>query len=340
MQSALREDILAQPAMLDAAAQRHAAAGGPLDAAAAILSRPGITRIVFSGMGSSHAAAYPAVLRLFAAGLPVHWIELAELLHFGGTLDAATALVVISQSGETIEARRVLERLAPSVPLVAVTNAAASTLARRAAVVIDTFAGAELGVATRTYTAALLALHALAARMLGESQVAAVVAPALAQVHAVAAAAPAFVAGLDEAWFDEAPIIVVGRGPALATAHSGALVLKETARRASEAQSSAQFRHGPLEIADARVRVLVCMQPGPTAAFDRALVAELAGYGVPTLTIGPLAPGHGAWLPIADAPFAEFAAILPIQLLAYAAAERRGLVPGTFRYIGKVTSTE
>ena len=134
-----------------------------------------------------------------------------------------------------------LERLAPSVPLVAVTNAAASTLARRAAVVIDTFAGAELGVATRTYTAALLALHALAARMLGESQFAAVVAPALAQVHAVAAAAPAFVAGLDEAWFDEAPIIVVGRGPALATAHSGALVLKETARRASEARQSFIF---------------------------------------------------------------------------------------------------
>ena len=40
-------------------------------------------------------------------------VELAELLHFGGPLDADTLLVVVSQSGETVEAVR--ERLKSTV---------------------------------------------------------------------------------------------------------------------------------------------------------------------------------------------------------------------------------
>src|SRR6476646_463161 len=56
--------------------------------------------IVFTGMGSSYDACYPAVTALAAAGVPALHTDASELLHFrGNLLPRAGLIVTVSQSG-------------------------------------------------------------------------------------------------------------------------------------------------------------------------------------------------------------------------------------------------
>jgi glucosamine--fructose-6-phosphate aminotransferase (isomerizing) len=301
-------------------------------------------RIILTGMGSSLFAAYPAYLRLLQAGLAAIWIELSELLHYAGRqIGPDTLLVVISQSGETVEALRLLEELHPSGSLLAITNNADSTLAGQARWVIATGAGAERSIATKTYTTSLLALTMLAARIAGTTprELAGLLEPAIAAAGEVCASAPGWITALPDEWLAPGPLTLVGRGPALATALSGGLLLKETAKIPSEGMSSAQFRHGPLEIAGPHHRAIVCAAPGPTLALDHRLAGELCSHGSHVLVLGTPAPGlDSASIALPETSCTELYALIPLQLLAREMALRQGITPGTFRFIGKVTATE
>jgi glucosamine--fructose-6-phosphate aminotransferase (isomerizing) len=336
-------DILAQPALLQAAASAHLMPDSALEAAVALARQHAPRRIIFTGMGSSHFAAYPAFLHLFAAGLPAVWVELADLLHYGGKIGRDTLLVITSQSGETIEARRLLTERVIEGPVIAVTNAAESTLARHAQAVILTGAGQEISVATRTYTTAQLALTLLAERIAGADspQIAREIADTLAASEQVAQESAAQIEALPPVWFEAGPIALVGRGPSLATALSGGLLLKETAKIPAEGMSGAQFRHGPLEIAGPGQRTIICAAPGPTLAFDRKMAAELRIYGGSTLLLGPLDPENaGDAIIVPPVAYMPLVAIIPLQMYARELALRHGIAPGSFRYIGKVTATE
>ena len=142
--------------------------------------RPDTERtIVFTGMGSSYDACYPAVTALAAAGVPALHIDASELLHFRrNLLPRAGLLVTVSQSGESAEVVRLIEGLARTdgAPLVvAVTNGSNNTLARLADVVLDTRAGDEVGPSTMTFAAALVALAAVGRVLRGEAAAAAIV---------------------------------------------------------------------------------------------------------------------------------------------------------------------
>ena len=117
----LRDDVTTLHAIAAAAAGRH---------------------IVFTGMGSSYDACYPAVTELALAGIAATMLDAAELLHFRTAILGHDALLVaISQSGESIEVVRTVDRVrAGATPpiVVAVTNGTENSLARSADHVIDT----------------------------------------------------------------------------------------------------------------------------------------------------------------------------------------------------------
>lgn len=335
-------DVHAQPDLLEAALRTHLAAGSQLEGAAKALRDAAPRRIIITGMGSSFYSAYPAMLKLFAAGLPVTHIELAELLHFGHqALTRDTALIVISQSGETIEAVRLLNDRHPQALLIAVTNNPNGTLARHAAHVIPHLAGPERAVATKTYTTSLLALQVLASRLVGEApaQIADQILPSIEAQRKLIQQYDAMT--LPEEWRRPGAMTFVGRGPSYATALAGSLLFKETARIPADALSSAQFRHGPLEIAGPGHRAVICAGPGATFAYDMRLADELHACGSDVWLIGPMTTSRRyptvALPPLAFAPLAE---IIPLQLAARAMTLANGLVPGEFARIGKVTDSE
>jgi glutamine---fructose-6-phosphate transaminase (isomerizing) len=336
-------DILEQPRLLAAAARVHLAPGSQLAAAAQLIAAHRGRRVLFAGMGSSYFAAYPAVLRLQAAGFPAALVEIAELLHFGGPLDAETLLVLVSQSGETIEAVRLLEQRPPSGPLLAFTNSTGSTLGRGATRVIETLAGDERTVATKTYTTALLALSLAAELALGArpDALAEQLGPALEAAERAAAEGQALVERLPEEWLAPGPITLMGRGPSLATALSGGLLLKETAKIPAEGMSTAQFRHGPIEIAAPGYRTIIVAGPGPTRALDLKMAADLRAAGCRVMLVGDAPPDAADVVaPLPEVWLAPLAEIIPLQLLARQMALHVGIEPGSFRRITKVTAVE
>jgi glutamine---fructose-6-phosphate transaminase (isomerizing) len=342
----MRNDISEQPRLLASALQTHMSPGSPLEEAVRAIARARPRRIVLSGMGSSLFACYPAFLRLFDAGFAVTWIELAELLHWGASkLDRDALLVLVSQSGETIELLRLLADHRPGGLILAVTNTPDSTLARQATYVVPIGAGLEQAIATKTYTTSLLALWLLAERILGAAapDLTAALSPTLAAVERFCATGPALVAGLSDIWFGTGPVTLLGRGPSLATALAGGLLLKETAKIHAEGMSNAQFRHGPVEIAGSQHRAIVCAGSEQTRYLDMGFAADLAAYGSQVLLLGQVDRGGTTMRDMIELPpltLAPLAEIIPLQFLAREIALRHGIVPGAFHRAAKVTTVE
>jgi glucosamine--fructose-6-phosphate aminotransferase (isomerizing) len=265
-------------------------------------------------------------------------LDTAELLHFRmAAMRRAGVLACISQSGESAELVKLVDRLPAERPLVAaVTNGSDNTLARAADIALDTGAGEEHGPSTMTFAAALAVLDALVGDPPFER--------AALEMERLLAGAEQTADHLCE-WIDGRPTLaLVGRGSARAAAEMGALTLKEAARFPAESLQAAQFRHGPLELAGPRLAVMVVATEPRTRDLELRLAEELARAdaavlvisqdgeapdGCESVTVGPLENG-----------LAAAAATIPAQLLAWRLARSRGLTPGEFAIAGKVTTRE
>jgi glucosamine--fructose-6-phosphate aminotransferase (isomerizing) len=292
---------------------------------------------VFTGMGSSLFAAYPGYLRLCRAGVPAQLWETAELLHYGAVPEHAT-VILISQSGGTAEVLALRERLGPGHTVVAVTNEPESALARAAQQVILLGTASQSLATTVTYTATLFVVEALAHLLAGEAMDG-----WIEEVGRAAQAMPAYLAALQTSDLPvPAPgghLVLLARGPSLATAQQGALMFKEVAGRGGEALSAAAFRHGPLEMAGPEVQALLFLAHGPTAPLTMRLAQDLVGFGVRVLRIGDERLVAGGHPPVSEA-VAPFFNILPVQLAAERMAHAAAREPGVFRQASSVTTDE
>ena len=291
-------------------------------------------RLVLTGMGSSLFALYGLGLRRLAV-----WIETSELLHHAADrVDPDARLVIASQSGETIEVVRLLERLPRTQRVVGVTNHPASTLARRADVLLPLAAGEEGGVANKTYVATL----ATALLLDGAATVEQIGAAADALDDLLARRDEVERALLDALGGRPADLFLIGRGPSYGSALTGSLMLKEGSHTAGQALSGGAVRHGPIEMVSARTAALLFAPAGPTGDLTRGLAVDLAAAGARVAVVGPEPAGN---LPLIRtsalsehvAPLAEIAAA---ELLVIALARAKGHEPGVFQRIGKVTTTE
>ncbi len=331
----LLQDISDQPRALRAALAATTAAPA-LQAARAALGRA--SHLVLSGMGASYFAAYPAFLRLLGAGRPVAWVEAGELVHFAPeALGPGGAVVLVSQSGRSAEIVRLLAERRGAV-VVGVTNDPDSPLGRGADICLAMGAGPEAaGVATKTLACTMLILDLLAGGAAADGSAVA------GAVEALVAARDGWLPELRGALGEPEHVWVLGRGPGLAAALAAGLMLKEAGAVHAEGMSAPQFRHGPLEAAGAGRSALVFVTPGAVGAHDVQLAGEMAAAG---MRVAALCPGAvPAEVPAGVStlawPSAHPAALLVgPELLAHAYAARRGVVPGTFVRVAKVTTRE
>ncbi|WP_299484558.1 SIS domain-containing protein [Acaryochloris sp. IP29b_bin.137] len=309
--------------------------------------------IVLSGMGASYNALYPAWFYLNQQGRTALHLETSTLIHYlPSLLGTCEVMVVVSQSGESIEIKKLVEQLETrrrqdlkTPVLISVTNSAQNTLANYGDISLPTHAGAEVGIATKTYTSSMLMLNFVAKALVGQLQ---------SQDFETGTA----IATLCQDWLDKKTASVeaafeafqaitymalIGRGPALATAHNGALIFKEGVRLPAEGYSGGQFRHGPREMISADLGLLVLTSPDATLDLNLRLAADILDYGGRLVCIGQ--PGSPAGVSIAlpsaiDSLYYPILEILPIQLLAARLASDRNLEPGVFRWSGKVVDQE
>ncbi|WP_446830618.1 KpsF/GutQ family sugar-phosphate isomerase [Candidatus Foliamicus sp.] len=129
-------------------------------------------RVVVTGMGKSGHIAGKIAATLASTGTPAFFMHPGEASHGDlGMITSEDILIALSNSGETDEIVRLLPMLARvGVPLIAMTGRKDSTLAQRAAAVLDTHVEEEacpLNLAPTSSTTATLALgDALAVALL------------------------------------------------------------------------------------------------------------------------------------------------------------------------------
>jgi glutamine---fructose-6-phosphate transaminase (isomerizing) len=343
------ENIFDQPESLRRLLAFHLGEGsaGLRDCSERILKAEG--RLIFTGMGASLFAAMPAVARLVDHGFAAQAVESAELLHYGNAnLRRGDVAILISRSGGSVEVLRLAERMrAAGVTILAVTNMPGSELEDVADSTLLIHSQADQLVAVQTYTGTVLALLLLVEQ--------AVVGDISASAEVYRTALPMLSIFIEDCyvasqswqeWLDSpAPLYLLGRGSALASAYEGALLLHETAKAPAISMSCGQFRHGPVEAVSGNFGAVVFGTPEPTRALDRSLADDLNRMGAKVRWIGPAeaksdhAPSLLPWpdVPPAVAPIFE---IVPLQLAAYRLALWRGIVPGDFRYASEITAGE
>ena len=256
----LMEEIAQQPAVLSGLRKFYTSPGAIPSKALRAMVKHWPPTVVFTGMGSSMYAAYPAQAYLTSHGVRALIWETAELVdHHMKILGPDTLLVVVSQSGETAEALRLLGALTGKDGLVAVCNMETSSLAQRANLLLPLMAGRAAPVGTKTYTCAVAVLMYLAVAIARKPP------HPLTQalMHAIEAQEkiidrhddliPPTVEFFDKPHY----IALLSRGADLASVYQGALLFKEVAKMGAEPMSAAQFRHGPMEIINPAHRYII-----------------------------------------------------------------------------------
>ena len=350
----MMEEVFEQPAALAGLRKYYSSPGAiPTKALRKLVTRwPPL--VVFTGMGSSLFAAYPAQAYLSGQGVRAFVWETAELLHHHlKILRPDTLLVVVSQSGETIEVTQLLDRLPEKMGLAAVVNVEASTLARRGKLLLPMMAGEQSTVSTKTYMASVAVLMYLAAAIAGESPRAVTQAliRAIEAQERILERAEAIVEPTAE-FFDQPPYVaLMSRGADLASAYQGSLTLKEVVRLGAEAISAAQFRHGPIEIVSPEHRYVIFARQGlpgqqkRTAKFLIRLAQDIRSHDGRVLLLADLpldAVANMRLVRVEPMPLflGTLVDTLHIQLLAHDLALRAGLEPGKFRIAEGVTRVE
>ncbi len=338
-------DILAQPQALNDLLENFDPS--ILEPLSRRLRQGEFDRILITGMGSSYSSAYPAWMHLARLPIPIMLVPTAELLHSAlAQVGPRTLLWINSQSGQSGEIVRLLDAIQPAKPActLAFVNDGASPLANRAGVVVPIRAGAEVTVSTKTYTNMLAALTLATAQLRGESLRESLEALRVAagEMQAYLSDWEARVAEVDGLIGRVEQTLILGRGSSLAAVWVGSLINKEAARCTFEGMSAADFRHGPLELAGPSLQVLVYAGEPSTRSLNRALALEVVRYGGKAIWI---APEQDAELPtlvipqVAE-PARPLMEVLPVQMLTIAMARRKGLEPGRFRHVGKITAQE
>jgi glucosamine--fructose-6-phosphate aminotransferase (isomerizing) len=354
--SHLARETAEQPAVAARFLDAHLAR---LDELRVALRPDEVDGILLVARGSSdNAARYAQYLWSMRTGLPVGLATPSLHTVYGVEVDLRRkAVVAISQSGTSPDVVAVLHAArAAGAPALAVTNDAASPLAREATHVVDLAAGAELSVAaTKTYTSSLLAM-ALIGAALSSPDARRSDQAALAAVPGALTAAVEGTAGVEaaaEVLQDRWRAVAVGRGLNMSTAFETALKLTELTGTLVAPYSPADLMHGPVGAVGPEVPVVLVAPDEPASTSVLEIAPEAARREAPVLVVGPesavsTARGAGAEdaaglvLPTAAAVadwLTPLVSVVPGQLVARSLAELRGVDVDRPGGLSKVTLT-
>ena len=322
-------------------------------------------RIVACGT-SWHAGLAGKFMIERLARLPVEVDYGSEFRYRDPIIDSRTLTVCISQSGETADTlaaqREAKQKGSPSL---AICNVKGSMITREAAGTILTHAGPEIGVAsTKAFTAQLAALLLLAS-YLGQvrEKMAADAARKLmlefTQIpHKMETILQAdetgFYETLSRQYFRQSDFLYLGRGIHYPIALEGALKLKEISYIHAEGYPSGEMKHGPNALIDENLPVVVLAtrdetDPASMTLYEKSVsnikeVKARDGIVISVVTSGDHLAREASdqiiELPAAPDLLSPLLEIIPLQLLAYHIAVRRGCDVDQPRNLAKSVTVE
>src|SRR6476660_9096520 len=267
-----------------------------------------------------------------------------------------TLCVVVSQSGETADTlaamREAKRRGAKTLGLV---NVVGSTIAREDDGGIYLHAGPEIGVAsTKAFTSQVIALALLTLKLARLRTMAVVQGRELAtamlklpqQIQTILDRA-ADIEHIAERFKDASNFLYLGRGYNFPVALEGALKLKEISYIHAEGYPAAEMKHGPIALIDSEMPV-VFIAPHD-AVFDKVVsnIQEVKARGGKIICITsqnePALEGlidHEIRIPQTEDMLYPILTVVPLQLLAYYIAVKRGLNVDQPRNLAKSVTVE
>ncbi len=318
-----------------------------------------IRRVVVVACGTSYHAGLIGRYAIEEwARVPVEVDIASEYRYRNPVVGAGDLVIGISQSGETADtlaAMRTARRRGATV--LALTNIMGSQATREADGVLYTRAGLEIGVAaTKTFVSQVAAMYLLALRLaelrstLDPDVLTATISDLKRLPHLVAgllAQAGERAERIAAANHDADFFLYLGRHVGLPVALEGALKLKEISYIATDAYAAGEMKHGPIALLDERTPVVVVATESPVLEKVISNIQEVRARGARVLAIAtegdPTIVQHAdevISIPRTDWMLAPLLAVIPLQLLAYFIARRRGLNVDQPRNLAKTVTVE
>jgi glucosamine--fructose-6-phosphate aminotransferase (isomerizing) len=318
----------------------------------------GIQRVMLVACGTAyHAAMLTRSMIERLAGLPAE-VDLGSELRYRDTpIGPETLVVAFSQSGETADTIGSIKMAkARGCPTLSITNVVGSALARETTGVLYMHAGPEIGVASTKAFTAMLAAGYLLALWLGQQRDA-----MTAQDIKKRIADLVELPGLVERTLElDAPIaqlakelavardvLYLGRGLQYPIALEGALKLKEISYIHAEGYAGGEMKHGPIALIAEQLPVVV-LAPRDSH-FDRMLsnmeqVRARDGMVIAVTdsndTVLAGKADHVIVVPPTSDLLSPILTVIPMQLLAYHIAVRRGCDVDQPRNLAKSVTVE
>jgi glutamine---fructose-6-phosphate transaminase (isomerizing) len=317
-----------------------------------------IRKVTMFACGTAyHAAMYGMYLVRALAKLPVELELASEFRYSQPVVDSDTLAVAISQSGETadtLEAVRVAK--AGGAVLLGVCNRVGSALARTADATLYTHAGPEIGVAaTKTFTAqcaamALLALYLAQVRGSADPEELRAIGIALLETPSLvdqALNADEDIIPVARRYAKSKTVLFLGRHVNFPIALEGALKLKEISYIHAEGYAAGEMKHGPIALLDEGVPCVVIATKGPVQEKVLSNMSEAKARESRIIAVAN--PNDDAVIEVADVVLtvprthhliAPIVNVVPLQLLAYHIADRKGCDVDQPRNLAKTVTVE
>ena len=318
-----------------------------------------VPKITLSACGSAFYAALTAKYWFERiARVPVDVEVASELRYRDPVLPEGGLAIFVTQSGETADTLAALRECRKrGQHILSIVNVPESSIARESDVVLPTYAGPEIGVAsTKALTAQLTVLACLVvatARARGaiSHEREATLAQALAEVPARAAEVlnhDARIRTLAKEVAQARDVLYLGRGTSYPIALEGALKLKEITYIHAEGYPAGEMKHGPIALIDKDVPVIVI---APTdELFDKTAsnMQEVMARGGRVIFFTDIEGARKLGsttsaciaLPQVDPFVAPILHAIPVQLLAYHTAVVKGTDVDQPRNLAKSVTVE
>ena len=305
---------------------------------------------------SWHAGLVGKYLLENLARMPTEVSYAAEFRYANPVVEPGTMVIAISQSGETADTLAgVREAMLRGASAIGICNVVGSTIARLCGQGIYIHAGPEIGVAsTKAFTGqiavlALLAIHM--GRLRGMSLAEGIqILDAIERLPDQARAVLACDAQIREiaAEYADCPnFLYVGRLYEYPVALEGALKLKEISYVHAEGIPAAELKHGPIALVDQRMPTVVLAAQSAVLSKMMSNVQEIRARSGRIIAIAregdvelPQVAERTIFVPSTLDPLVPILAVIPLQLLAYHIAVRRGCDVDRPRNLAKSVTVE
>jgi glucosamine--fructose-6-phosphate aminotransferase (isomerizing) len=315
-------------------------------------------RIVLVGMGTSfHACLLGRMILESLVGIPAEADNAAEFRYRDPLVDSSTLVISIAQSGETVDTLAAMEEAkGKGCPQITICNNPEAQTTRLADYTFYMNAGPEVGVASsKTFTCSLVSLYILALHLgtlrghIAKSRRKDLIADLahLPDLMGSTLTNNQPCRTIADLYYEKEHFLYIGRNATYPLSLEGALKLKELAYVHAEGTTAAEMKHGPIALIDDRIPVIALIPNDRLYEKTLGNIAELKARNATVIALttepSPLLANqvnHVLTIPASSEFILPILAAIPLQLLAYHIASKRGCNVDQPRNLAKTVTVE